>query len=55
MAMDGQSATSEAGRFLFRAANVWWRCAHYFVIASFGKMPPSSSSSPSCCECVCCI
>ena len=26
-------ATSEAGKYLFRAA-VWWRCAHYFVIAS---------------------
>ena len=23
-------------RSLFRAANVWWRCAHYFVIASCG-------------------
>ena len=22
--------------FLFRAANVWWRCAQYFVIASCG-------------------
>ena len=21
---------------LFRAANVWWRCAQYFVIASCG-------------------
>ena len=21
---------------LFRAANVWWRCAQYFVIASSG-------------------
>ena len=27
-------ATSEAGKYLFRAANVWWKCAHYFVIAS---------------------
>ena len=25
---------SEAGKYLFRAANVWWRCAQYFVIAS---------------------
>ena len=30
------SATSEAVKFLFRAANVWWRCAQYFVIASCG-------------------
>ena len=29
-------ATSEAGKYLFRAANVWWRCAQYFVIASCG-------------------
>ena len=28
--------TSEAGKYLFRAANVWWRCAQYFVIASCG-------------------
>ena len=27
---------SEAGKYLFRAANVWWRCAQYFVIASCG-------------------
>ena len=26
----------EAGKSLFRAANVWWRCAQYFVIASCG-------------------
>ena len=26
----------EAGKYLFRAANVWWRCAQYFVIASCG-------------------
>ena len=25
---------SEAGKYLFR--DVWWRCAHYFVIASYG-------------------
>ena len=30
----GKVATSEAGKYLFRAANVWWRCAQYFVIAS---------------------
>ena len=29
-------ATSEAGKYLFRAASVWWRCAQYFVIASCG-------------------
>ena len=29
----GKGATSE---YLFRAANMWWRCAHYFVIASCG-------------------
>ena len=29
-------AMSEAGKSLFRAANVWWRCAQYFVIASCG-------------------
>ena len=23
-------------KYLFRAANVWWRCAQYFVIASRG-------------------
>ena len=27
---------SEAGKYLFRAANVWWMCAQYFVIASCG-------------------
>ena len=27
---------SEAGKSLFRAASVWWRCAQYFVIASCG-------------------
>ena len=31
--------TSEAGKYLFRAASVWWRCAQYFVVASCGKMP----------------
>ena len=29
--------TSGAGKYLFRAANVWWRCAQYFVIASCGR------------------
>ena len=32
----GKGATSETGKYLFRAANVWWRCAQYFVIASCG-------------------
>ena len=32
----GKGTTSEAGKSLFRAANVWWRCAQYFVIASCG-------------------
>ena len=29
----GKGERSEAGKYLFRAANVWWRCAQYFVIA----------------------
>ena len=32
----GKCATSEAGKYLFTAANVWWRCAQYFVTASCG-------------------
>ena len=32
----GKGVTSEAGKYLFRAASVWWRCAQYFVIASCG-------------------
>ena len=32
----GKGATSETVKSLFRAANVWWRCAQYFVIASCG-------------------
>ena len=32
----GKGATSEAGKSLFRAASVWWKCAQYFVIASCG-------------------
>ena len=32
----GKGATSEAGKYCFRADNVWWRCALYFVIASCG-------------------
>ena len=31
-----KGATSEAEKYLFRAANVWWRCAQYFVISSCG-------------------
>ena len=29
-----KGATSEAEKYLFRAANVWWGCVQYFVIAS---------------------
>ena len=32
----GKSAMSGAGKYLFRAANVWWWCAQYFAIASCG-------------------
>ena len=32
----GKGATSEAEKYLFRVANVWWRCSQYFVIASCG-------------------
>ena len=28
--------TRETVKYLFRAANVWWRCAQYFVIVSCG-------------------
>ena len=28
-----------SGNYLFRAANVWWRCAQYFVISSCDLMP----------------
>ena len=31
--------TSDAGKYLLRAANMWWRCTQYFVIAFCGKMP----------------
>ena len=30
---------SEAGKYLFRADNVWLRCVQYFVIASSGFIP----------------
>ena len=29
---------SEEVKYLFRAANVWWRCVQYFVIVSCGYM-----------------
>ena len=32
----GNGATSEVGKYLVRAANVWWRCAQYFVIVYCG-------------------
>ena len=32
----GKGARSEAGKYLFRAANMWWRCSKYCVIASCG-------------------
>ena len=32
----GKGTTCEAGKYFFRAANVWWNCAHCFVIASCG-------------------
>ena len=32
----GKWATSEAGKYLFRAVNVWGRYAQYFVLASCG-------------------
>ena len=33
-----KGATSEAGKYRFRADNVWWKCVQYFVIGSCGKM-----------------
>ena len=32
----GTGVTSEAGKVLLRATNVWCRCAQYFVVASCG-------------------
>ena len=32
----GKGAPSKAGKSVFRAASLWWRCAQYFVIASCG-------------------
>ena len=48
---------SEAERYLFRAANVWWRCAQYFVIASCGWMPRDNRCvyMAHICFYVCCI
>ena len=67
----GKGATSEAGKYLvvFRAANVWWRSAQYFVIASCGYMPSDNrcmnmahvsfdvccSDCVGVCENVCCV
>ena len=31
-----RGTTSEAGKYHFRDANVWWKCMKYFVIASCG-------------------
>ena len=31
-----RGATCDVVKYLFRAANVWWRCAQYFVIAPRG-------------------
>ena len=28
----GQAATTEAGKYLFRADNVWWRCVQYLLL-----------------------
>ena len=32
----GKGATSEAGKYLFRASNAWWWCVQYFAIAPCG-------------------
>ena len=32
----GYGCDESGGKYLFRAANVWWKCAQYFVIASCG-------------------
>ena len=31
-----KGATSEAGKYLFGAANMWWRCVQHFVIVTCG-------------------
>ena len=28
----GKGATSEAGKSFLKAANVWWRCAQYYIL-----------------------
>ena len=28
----GKGATSEAGKYLFRASNVWWSCAQFLLL-----------------------
>ena len=33
-----KGTTSEAGKYVFRAANLWWRCAQYFDIVSCSAM-----------------
>ena len=35
----GKGATSEMGKYLFRAASVWWRCAHYFLFPLVARCP----------------
>ena len=30
----GKGATSNVGKYLFRAANVWWKRAQYFVLGA---------------------
>ena len=32
----GKGALSVAGKYLFRADNVWWMCAPLFVIVWYG-------------------
>ena len=34
-----KGATTDAEKYLFKTANVCWRCAQYFVIAFSDKMP----------------
>ena len=41
----GKGATSEAGKYLFRAANVWWRYVQYLVVVVLPQPGPSSSQS----------
>ena len=35
----GKGETSEVGKYLFRAANMWWMLANYVCIASRGQVP----------------